>query len=338
MELDLSLIQSYWHLLCHRSELPREGDYIRFDTMIGDVVIFNDGKEVVAFDNLCPHRGAIIYSGDHGNQLAICKYHGWTHRSGKLFVAHKGRFSDCNIDEASLNRYQTAWCSDFLFFAISPIQSLSAQLSGVEGNLETISSNIARRIDFNYYKYQCYWPLAIENALEPYHIDLIHPQTLATLKLEDGINTFSDKNSVWRARIGSERLSRQLASLKRFFDIEQAFDGYESIYLFPFTMISSTYGYSYSLQNFFPFSKLETAFNSRLYISKLASSQADKIMDSFFKSTAEVNRKVFDEDHAICSRIPASSWSMEQLRFHSNNEIKINHFRESCRDHKKNFI
>jgi hypothetical protein len=106
-----------------------------------------------------------------------------------------------------------------------------------------------------------------------------------------------------------------------------------SLYIFPFTMISSTYGYSYSLQNFFPAPRGEsrTRFTSRLYASNTLNGNATRVLDSFFESTVRMNRQVFDEDHDICKLLPKESWSTDALRFPSDAEVKIDHFRQSCR-------
>ena len=332
---DSSLLREYWHLLCHRRELPAKGDYLRFPTAVGDIVVFNDGKDLVAFDNRCPHRGARIYDGASGNQPASCKYHGWTHDAGIMIIPEREKFSHCDLSEARLNQYEVDWCGDFLFVGIRPRTPLYEQLGECAETIENISFNIDVRIDLNQYTYECYWPLAIENALEPYHISMIHPETLATLELEDGENTFIGINSIWKAPIGNARVKRQLQGLKRLFAIDFAYEGYFSLYLFPFTMLSSTFGYSYSLQHFFPATEggRETHFTSRLLTAPAANERAGAMLSSLFSSTAQVNRRVFEEDHEICKRVPSESWSVEPLRFPNADEVKITHFRESCRKH-----
>ncbi len=333
--LDSSLLREYWHLMCHRRELPAKGDYLRFQTAVGDIVVFNDGKDLVAFDNRCPHRGARIYDGASGNQAASCKYHGWTHDAGIMIIPEREKFAHCDLSAARLRQYDVDWCGDFLFVGIQPRAALYEQLGDAAEIIENISFNIDARADVNQYTYECYWPLAIENALEPYHISMIHPETLATLGLEDGENTFMGINSVWKAPIGNARVKRQLQGLKRFFAIDFAYEGYFSLYLFPFTMLSSTFGYSYSLQHFFPATEggHETHFNSRLLTAPVVDERAAAMLAALFDSTAQVNRRVFEEDHEICKRMPADSWSAEPLRFASANEVKISHFRASCRDH-----
>ena len=334
-ELDSSLVRAYWHLLCHRRELPAKGDYLRFETAAGDIVVFNDGKDLVAFDNRCPHRGARLYDGVAGNQPATCKYHGWTHDAGIMIIPEREKFSQCDLAEAKLRQYAVDWCGDFLFVGIAPRAALYEQLGDAAEILENISFNIDARTDLNQYMYECYWPLAVENALEPYHISLVHPQTLATLQLENGENTFTGINSVWRAPVGNRRIHRQLQGLQRFFAIDFAYEGYLSLYLFPFTMLSSTFGFSYSLQHFFPSasSRHETHFTSRLLTAPATDERAAALVAPLLESTAQVNRRVFAEDHEICKRMTADSWSVEPLRFPNVEEAKIGHFRESCRSH-----
>lgn len=334
MDFDAQLFREHWHLLCHRNELPKVGDYLRLDTPLGELVVFNDAGELVAFDNLCPHRGARIYGGAAGNAAPTCKYHGWSFHGGRVTVPEAASFAGCDLSSARLNTLQTDWCGDFLFAAPAPRLPLYEQLGEVAALLENISFNIAGRLDLNRYDFGCYWAVAVENALEPYHIAMVHPDTLGTLELEAGVNVYHGRNSVWRAPLGNVRVEKQLRSLKRHFAIDFAYDGYMSIYLYPFTMISSTFGYSYSLQHFFPAAQgVETThFSSRLLGAPLASPRSAQLLAPLFASTAEINRKVFDEDHQVCRLVPKSSWSSAPLKFAAASEEKIEHFRRSCRD------
>jgi phenylpropionate dioxygenase-like ring-hydroxylating dioxygenase large terminal subunit len=333
MKLGIQLFRNYWHMVCHRNELPNDGDFIRFKTPIGDVVVFNDCGNYIAFDNRCAHRGTFIYLTDFGNQANTCKYHGWTFKSGNLIIPAFEQFKGCSINKADLNRYKLDWCGDFLFLGVEPQSDLYAQLDGAVEFIENISFNISGRLDAITYEYECTWPIAVENALEPYHIGMVHPGTLANLKLEDGLNTFYGSNSVWQAPLGDDRIKKQLTRLGTFLNIDYAYQGYMSIFMFPFTMISSTFGYSYSLQNFFPHQSRHdrTNFMSRLLACHVKDERAQTIMQPFFDSTAKVNRIIFEEDHSICKIMPVDAWSADPLIFMSDQELKISHFRDMCR-------
>lgn len=331
--LSTTLWESYWHLVCHRSELPQPGDFFKLQVLDHEVVVFNDQGDLVAFDNRCPHRGARIFDGASGNQAASCPYHGWTFNAGRLIVPHPEEFKHCDLAQADLKRWQTEWVGDFLFVGDKPLQALDAQLGETRALLEDISFGVMGRRDWDAYSFECDWRIAMENALEPYHVSLVHPQSLGLLDLQAGENRFIGINSIWYAPVGNARMAKQLASLKRFFALEYQYEGYISLYLFPFTMLSSTYGYSYSLQSFFPSSQPERAhFTSRLLTMALRSGADPEMMNGFFESTAAVNRRVFDEDHRICRRVPVSSWSASPPAFAAESEAKILHFRKSCRD------
>lgn len=333
MDIDRELFRQHWHLACHRNELPAPGDYLRMRTPLGDLVVFNDDGDLVAFDNLCPHRGARMFDGEAGNGAATCRYHGWTYRKGRVIVPENGSFGGCDTSKARLNTYLMDWCGDFLFVALAPRMELYAQLGEAATLLENIGFNIAGRLDLNAYSFQCYWPIAVENALEPYHISMVHPDTLGALALEEGENTYMGCNSLWRAPLGNERADKQLRALKRHFAIDYGYEGYMSLYLFPFTMISSTYGFSYSLQHFLPAADgASTHFSSRLLGAHVANERAAQFLAPLFASSAQINRKVFDEDHQVCQLVPKSSWSPAPLAFPAASEAKLEHFRQSCRD------
>lgn len=334
MNFDAQLYRDHWHLVCHRTELPAHGDFVRYDTPLGELVVFNDLGELVAFDNLCPHRGARIYTGDKGNQAATCRYHGWSYLQGRVVVPLATTFSHCDTSSARWNTFQTDWCGDFLFAAVAPRQSLVQQLGDATEVLENISFNIDGCLDVGAYPFQCYWPVAIENALESYHVEMVHADTLGTLALEPGHNVFWGSNSACYFPIGNKRIDKQLRSLKRLFAIDYGYEGYTSIYLYPFTMISSTHGYSYSLQHFMPSADgaASTHFSSRLLAARSAGERSARLLEPLFASTAQVNRKVFEEDHEVCRRVPKSSWSMEPLTYASDEEERIVHFRRSCRE------
>lgn len=324
------LWQENWHLLAHQSELSQSRDFVRFDVAGREVVLHNDGASVIAFDNRCPHRGARIFDGDFGRERFLCRYHGWSYAKGRVFVADKESLAHCPLDQLALNTLQVEWIGDFAFVSPAPTQSLDDQLAGLAPMLAAISHGISGRWDFNRYLYEADWRIALENALEPYHVGPIHPETLNTLKLTPGENRYYGRNSVWSAPLGDERMAKRLKSLGRLFDLTHQFHGYESLYLFPFTMISSTYGYSQSVQHFLPSNSPErTYFTSRLFTGKLAATVKPELIASFMESSATMNRAVFEEDHDICKRVALDTWSSSPPRFWSSSEEKLLHFRRS---------
>lgn len=328
----LALWERYWHPICHRSEVAKPRDFVRMDVAGQEVVAYHDGRDVVVFDNLCPHRGARIFDGNAGNARFLCAYHSWSYANGRLFVGNKDNFEPQVVESLCLPTFATQWVGDFLFASKAPAHSLADQLAGLDDVLARISRSCSGRADFNAYEYQADWRIATENALEPYHINAVHPDTLHKLRLTPGTNTYHGENSIWAAEVGDDKMARKLTRIGSMFDLDFQYQGYWSVFLFPFSMISSTFGYSYSQQHFFPSDKDERShFISRLYTGRLKPGTNPQLMSSFFESSATVNRQVFEEDHAICRRVPLRSWSPTPPPLRARSEAKLVHFRDSYR-------
>lgn len=325
--------RTYWHLVCHRSEVAKPRDYVLLKGNDEEIAIFHDGRDVIAFDNRCPHRGTRIFDGDSGNAPFLCPYHGWTYSKGRLFIGRKDQFTQCAGPEPTLNQYHTAWVGDFLFVAIAPGQrTVEDQLGDLAPLVAQISSAISGRYDLNCYDYECVWQVAIENALEPYHVSVIHPNSLGSLRLETGVNRYVGCNSVWETTVGDSRIARNLQKLSKSTDFNNRHEGYQNIYLFPYAMISSTFGVSFSVQNFFPSThENKSHFYSRLYPTRVLQSANPAIFDHFFASTSAMNRTIFLEDAEICKRIPESSWVCDGPSFYADAEERLVHFRQTYR-------
>jgi phenylpropionate dioxygenase-like ring-hydroxylating dioxygenase large terminal subunit len=330
--LTQKLRNNYWHLLCHKQEIINSGDFVRFDWLGEEVVVYNDNGNLIAFNNICLHRGARIFLKDYGNQPFSCSYHGWSYQNGHIAIPKSQLSSTTDFSSFKLNLLEIDWCGDFLFASISPKFSLSSQLGEITPLVEAISYSVFNRYDFNRYEYGCNFAIAVENALEPLHLPFVHSSSLALLKLEHDTDTFSGVNSVCYFSIGNSRIRKQLLGLKNYFSDNFQYEGYMSIFLFPFTMLSSTFGYSYSLQNFFPaINENSSHFTSRLLTSKLCKLSDRSIIEPLFQSTGKINRQVFDEDHLICQRVSLASWSVEPPPLVTRFEERIVHFRKSCK-------
>lgn len=327
-----ALVNAYWHPLCMRNQISADKDYVRFNVLDFEVVVFNDKGNLIAFDNRCPHRGTRFFIEDQGNQRIICPYHGWSFASGTLRVPNAKSFEGCDIGKANLNFFELSVCGDLVFFSVTPETSLKAQLGeDIFTLLEKITTGLDKCADFNRYGFESDWPISLENALEPYHIPMVHRDTLATLKLGVGHNYFSGQNSIWYAPVENEKVERRLTSLNKYFSVDEPYQGYMSIFIYPFSMLSSTFGYSYSMQNFFPALRDDlTYFTSQLYPAPLTNERYSEIASAFITSTAAVNRQVFEEDHSICKRVPADTWSWQPPRYVNVLEEKLLHFRASC--------
>jgi phenylpropionate dioxygenase-like ring-hydroxylating dioxygenase large terminal subunit len=331
MSFEASLFSNYWHLIAHASELPRDRDFVVYNILDEEIVLCNDGGSWFAFDNICPHRGARIFSSEFGNRGIACGYHGWTYRRGELKIPKSREFSEELIRKCRYNTYSVELCGSFIFVAKKPKITLREQLGEVFKTVNDISDSISGRCDFNRYLFECSWLTCVENALESYHVDVVHSKTLGRMSLINQKDVQAGVNSFVTFDVDNKKTKLALNLVGKYFSLPYKFSGYSSLFLYPFTFISSTYGYSYAIQTFFPKTRGETWFTSRLLKGKVADiSAGGEVLDDIFSSTAQLNRRVFEEDHAICRRV-RKVWPDCDDTLLGAGEVKIRWFHDALR-------
>ncbi len=74
----INILSKYWIFLCPSSILIKDGDYFVFSGFNNEIVIRrNESGDVIAFNNVCKHRGHKLFLDYFGNSEIRCKYHGW---------------------------------------------------------------------------------------------------------------------------------------------------------------------------------------------------------------------------------------------------------------------
>lgn len=269
-----------WLLAAHRTELAKPGEYVVLDSGSDQIAIFNLEGEIIATDNTCPHRGARVLPGSHGQRALVCPYHGLT---GKATIGRQ---------------YLTQWIGDWLFVGDGATK-IEDDLDDLWPLLAGISTRITRRHAFDAMPMPCDFRVAVENTLEDYHVDSVHPDTFGKLKLRLDTMERHGKNSGALYTIEDERTVKGLTGFaKHFEDVEP--DHYFHIFLYPYTALSSVGGFSFSLQHYLPDGGF-TRFHTRLYAGKIKPDAADYRW--WFDEAADFNRRVFAQDTDICVRV-----------------------------------
>lgn len=268
-----------WLPIAHRCELARPGDYVlapwRAD---GEVALTNIGGDVIAFDNRCPHRGARIYTEPSGNREPRCPYH------GRL------------VTPGNAHRFDLLEFGGFLFASESDGLPAASELTwpmatydfliGIPAGLK-FHSRLAFTMD-------CPWQVAVENALDYEHIPHVHADSLAKLGLVPKRLHGADGGSLHEFASEAGRLGR----MARFFPDERDFD-YVHAHFQPHACISSTRGWTYSLQQYWPGADGRTNFVHTLY-----AAPTTRPLPAFFDGVARLNAQVFREDAEVCALVP----------------------------------
>ncbi len=301
-----------------------------------EIVVYRFKDHIRAFQNTCPHRGAKFFSDTSGCSPVVCPYHGWSFGDhNKVSIPLYKTFNSSPVDprSASLKYWQVNIVAGFIFIAFDPLYCLDLQLGdSVISLLESIGLSIHSLYSFNAFEFQSNWRIAVENSLEAYHVSLVHSNTLAKLGIDYGANTLFDWSSILHHYVSNKRVSSSLKLAQRFLAHPPPISDYCSIYIFPFSSLSSTFSIGFSLQNYFPSHSLASLntcqFRSLLFSPRINSSDPKTSpLQAFMKSSDELNRNVFFEDSSVCSLVPFSSWSAADPPFVSSLEEKILHFR-----------
>ena len=289
-----------WHLICHESEVAVNGDYFAMRwTLHRDIAISNFDGEIVAWDNRCPHRGMFIHEDMHGNDSArVCKYHG---RPAKR----------CDLRETYPVRVLNGWV---FFFDTAPADWLRGGSWTPPFFTETPQLSLYKSIR---YVYPCDWRVAIENILDCEHVTAVHPNSLNQLKLthikqqlhDDGSSTDMFESGIW------SRLDKLGSHLPETPEFDGSGVDYIHTHFYPYAAISSTRGWTWSLQHYIPRSDGKTTFLHRLY-------RRFDVPQEFARAAFEVNCKTFAEDAEVVRRVPAGVYGALE-----KHESRLKHFR-----------
>ncbi|MEL6877478.1 MAG: aromatic ring-hydroxylating dioxygenase subunit alpha, partial [Pseudomonadota bacterium] len=162
-------------------EIPEPGDFKAMD--ICGVPLFlsrqKDG-EVIAFLNMCTHRGNPIVSGTGNAARFTCGYHGWTFKQdGDLIgVASPKDFGAIDKSAHCLKRFQVYESAGLIWATLDPKSELSIPdyLGGYEKLLDAFGFQ-----DWTLFAQRTLsgpnWKTAYDGYLDFYHLPVLHKDT-----------------------------------------------------------------------------------------------------------------------------------------------------------------
>ena len=172
-----------WVFVTTEDALPSPGDQL--PVVVGDqpvLLLRNQAGELAALSNLCAHRGTLLVERPANADRIQCPYHAWTYdHAGRLLGVP---FSPKDvIDKAAhcLPAYRLESWHVLVFVSLNPgVEPLVERFAAVESLVS------ARGIDGLRHRsgqqttdvWECNWKIAIQNAMESYHLFQVHPRTL----------------------------------------------------------------------------------------------------------------------------------------------------------------
>ena len=119
------IFRTSWQLVCHAGDLPKPGDYHRFD-FLGEAIfsVRGDDGQVRSFYNVCRHRAGRLLDAPKGHcgRRITCPYHAWTYAlDGRLVgMPQRERFSAVDMSRHGLVALEQEVFLGFIFVRFAP--------------------------------------------------------------------------------------------------------------------------------------------------------------------------------------------------------------------------
>jgi phenylpropionate dioxygenase-like ring-hydroxylating dioxygenase large terminal subunit len=224
-----------WNYLCLANEIPNHGDWRTTYVGTMPVVVARDHDgNIVAFENRCAHRGALICLDDGGNAKEFqCVYHAWRYdlRGNLRSVAFQrgvngrgGMPADFRLEHHGPRKLRTTELFGIVFGTLSDatpdIETFCGP--GVIDRMRTVAAGRQLEIIGRFTEVlPNNWKLYAENVRDTYHASLLH-LFFATFKL----NRLSQGGGTQINDTGSCHVSTTLAPDEA---VDHAYDGMRSV-------------------------------------------------------------------------------------------------------------
>lgn len=306
------------------------------------VVLQNFEGTIRAFNNVCSHRFARLQAAPGGNRELKCPYHGWIYNGEGLpyAIPHKPQIAEitpATLCDYRLSRWHVRTIGPLVFIRKEhpgetlPVDDLERQFGDYAGPLAELAVACGEIVENTDYVVRANWKLVVENTLEGYHVDCVHPNTIRKLGMS-GLSipattgggdeaphdpaqrkgsyfTFTERNSAVFSSLNSEVSERMDRTYRFLANRPRRLDGYRHFYFFPNFVFASTRGESFSIQRILPIDEQTTQLTSFLFatngLGDLTKMEA-ALRKQFYASAAEFVRAIFAEDAAICEEVQRS--------------------------------
>jgi phenylpropionate dioxygenase-like ring-hydroxylating dioxygenase large terminal subunit len=172
-----------WQVACREEEIPAPGDYLTYEIADESIILVRSRSgAIMAYHNVCSHRGRQLVEGCGKASQFRCRYHGWRFDldGRNIQVLDRGDWNgglDC--EQLDLQRVRVAAWGGFVFIDMrSEGESLAEYLEPAAHFLDPFEYEKMRYRYYYTLHLPCNWKVAIEAFMEGYHVAGTHPQLL----------------------------------------------------------------------------------------------------------------------------------------------------------------
>ena len=283
-------------------ELKNPGDYYALTLADEPIIVLRgDDSELRVLSNICRHRGTPLLDDGFGqiNKYITCPYHAWAYsKEGNLEAIPYNESIEVDRSQHQLTRFKVATWNGLVFTSlnnnVAPLEERVAAINNYLTQFVPESFNQIRRGETEYWNAN--WKLAMENAMESYHLFQVHENTLQPWSPTSGAYYIAG-SSEWTLTGGTTQSNRELIEQTLGPDHDELLEHYVLVALPPSFVGIVSYG-SFGWLSAHPVDENTTRIRSgATYFGQEAQpSDALEQLDDF-------TRSFFEEDKAICERV-----------------------------------
>ena len=185
-----------WLLAGMESDIPEEGDWLRFEIGVESFVVVRQADGGVrAFYNVCPHRGSQIALADFGSANSfVCPFHSWKFDlEGKnVEVTDAETFHpDVLCHGTDLTEVRCEAAAGLVFISMNDeVMPLAEYLGEVGDHLALYDIDQMVVVQHKKSDWAANWKGGVDAFYEIYHLHAVHPQTQGVMDDRTQIDLF----------------------------------------------------------------------------------------------------------------------------------------------------
>lgn len=155
-----------WHVVAKSTDL-KEDELISSKVLGEDVVIWRSGGKVLAWQDLCLHRGSKLSLGHVESHGLVCAYHGWTYDTNGVCIRIPAHPSQPPPSKAQVRKFEAIEKYGLIWICIgSPTTEI--------GSFPEWEESSYRKIFCGPYFAKASAPRLVENFLDVAHLPFVH--------------------------------------------------------------------------------------------------------------------------------------------------------------------
>jgi Rieske 2Fe-2S family protein len=174
------IVTRKWIVAGHIDRVRKKGDYFLFKVGKESIIIIrSDESTILAFYNVCRHRGSLICTEPQGRVARLtCGYHAWSYGLDGALLAARLMPADFSKKDNGLHRCHVREFHGFIFINLSDQEppDFDATFADLSPYLDFHGFADAKIAHTENYPTGANWKLVVENFVECYHCVSAHPE------------------------------------------------------------------------------------------------------------------------------------------------------------------